>query len=209
MYQNHVPYIAGAMQADPNAFARGAIFAILSIQQQLVTVPKACADVERNADQSRFLFGHKAGAYRYITAHKAQLHASVCAAQSPEETIVELCKVPGLGIVKAAFIAQLMGHDVACLDTRNIQRDGLNPRAFRSDGEKRKTTRAFVRKITRYVRDTQGRAQELWDTWCIDVATSYGLTPMLISKIHLDCIVRESVTPIAVPLVALSVDMPF
>lgn len=209
MYETHVPYIASAMRQDADAFARGVTLALLSIQQMFITVPKAMIDVEQNDTASRFLFGSKAGAYHFLMEHKVGLHAACVAATSPAEVIATVATIPGIGIVKAAFVAQLMGHDVACLDTRNIQRDKRNPREYRTDGEHRKKTRAFARKIDHYVRDTGGKAREYWDTWCIDVAKTYGMTPLAVSKLHLDCVVRKTVAPIAVPFFYLSDDMPF
>lgn len=206
MYADHVPYIASAMQSGPDTFARGCMFAVLSIQQMFVTVPKALTDVDANEDRSRYLFGSKAGAYRYIMDNKVALHASVVDATTPGEAITRICVVPGLGIVKAGFIAQLMGHDIACLDTRNIKRDKRNPREYRAD---RKHGAAWHRKVDRYVRDVGGCAREYWDAWCIDVSKTYGITPEAVSKLHLTCIVRGPIEPIAVPFFYLSDDMPF
>ena len=207
MYETHVPYIASAMRQDADAFARGVTFALLSIQQMFVTVPKAVVDVEQNGTASRFLFGFKAGAYHFLMEHKVGLHAACVAATSPAEVIATVATIPGIGIVKAAFVAQLMGHDVACLDTRNIQREKRNPREYRS--RKDCSPRKFAKDIERYVRDTGGKAREYWDTWCIDVAKIYGMTPLAVSKLHLDCVVRATVAPIAVPFFYLSDDMPF
>jgi len=78
-----------------------------------------------------------------------------------------------------------MGHDIGCLDTRNISRLGLNPREWRTDGADRKLTAAFKRKIGRYVDATSGRAEELWDDWCMDVAGVYKVTAEEISRDHL------------------------
>ena len=207
MYETHVPYIASAMRQDADAFARGVTFALLSIQQMFVTVPKAMVDVEQNDTASRFLFGFKAGAYHFLMEHKVGLHAACVAATSPAEVIATVATIPGIGIVKAAFVAQLMGHDVACLDTRNIQREKRNPREYRS--RKDCSPRKFAKDIERYVRDTGGKAREYWDTWCTDVAKTYGMTPLAVSKLHLDCVVRATVAPIAVPFFYLSDDMPF
>ena len=207
MYETHVPYIASAMRQDADAFARGVTFALLSIQQMFVTVPKAMVDVEQNDTASRFLFGSKAGAYHFLMEHKVGLHAACVAATSPAEVIATVATIPGIGIVKAAFVAQLMGHDVACLDTRNIQREKRNPREYRS--RKDCSPRKFAKDIERYVRDTGGKAREYWDTWCTDVAKTYGMTPLAVSKLHLDCVVRATVAPIAVPFFYLSDDMPF
>ena len=207
MYKAHVPYIASAMRQDADAFARGVTFALLSIQQMFVTVPKAMVDVEQNDTASRFLFGSKASAYHFLMEHKVGLHAACVAATSPAEVIATVATIPGMGIVKAAFVAQLMGHDVACLDTRNIQREKRNPREYRS--RKDCSPRKFAKDIERYVRDTGGKAREYWDTWCTDVAKTYGMTPLAVSKLHLDCVVRATVAPIAVPFFYLSDDMPF
>lgn len=201
MYDQHVPVIAAGMRSDPEIFARGVTFVVLTIQQMIITVPESVADVDAKGDQSAFLFGHKADAFRYVQAHKVQLWQDVCNATDTADAIRALCKVPGLGIVKSAFVCQLMGFDVACLDTRNIQREGRNPNQYRSRGEAHKTTRAFGRKILDYVRDTGGRAREYWDIWCEDVADAYKRTAEDISRIHLDCIVPRGVSfaPIAVP----------
>ena len=207
MYETHVPYIASAMRQDADAFARGVTFALLSIQQMFITVPKAMVDVEQNDTASRFLFGFKASAYHFLMEHKVGLHAACVAATSPAEVIATVATIPGIGIVKAAFVAQLMGHDVACLDTRNIQREKRNPREYRS--RKDCSPRKFAKDIERYVRDTGGKAREYWDTWCTDVAKTYGMTPLAVSKLHLDCVVRKTVAPIAVPFFYLSDDMPF
>ena len=207
MYETHVPYIASAMRQDADAFARGVTFALLSIQQMFITVPKAMGDVEQNDTASRFLFGSKASAYHFLMEHKVGLHAACVAATSPAEVIATVATIPGIGIVKAAFVAQLMGHDVACLDTRNIQREKRNPREYRS--RKDCSPRKFAKDIERYVRDTGGKAREYWDTWCTDVAKTYGMTPLAVSKLHLDCVVRATVAPIAVPFFYLSDDMPF
>lgn len=104
-----------------------------------------------------------------------------------------------------------MGHDVGCLDTRNVQRLGLNPREWRTDGEDRKQTAAFKRKVSRYVDATEGRAEELWNDWCKDVSEVYKVTPEQISRDHLIIVpasIRRLVVPVPVPVVS-RIDIPF
>lgn len=198
MYDNHVPTIAGAMRSDPVVFARGVTFVVLTIQQMIVTIPDSVADVDAKGDQSVFLFGSKRVAFAYLQAHRDQLWQGVCNAEDTASAIRTLCAIPGLGIVKSAFVCQLMGFDVGCLDTRNIQREGRNPLAYRS----RKGRPGYmVKKTLAYVADTAGKAREYWDVWCADAARAYKRTSEDISAIHLDCIVpaSRSFAPIAVP----------
>jgi hypothetical protein len=189
MYASHVPVISWAMRTYPKIFMRGCMFAILSARVPFNRVPDQMLDLKAKGDKSPCLWGWKFDAFAYLSEHYARLSMNVCATDDAGEAIGHLCTVPGLGIVKAAFVAQMLGHDVACLDVRNIEREGLPPRAWRSDGGARKTTKAFERKIARYVEQTSGRAQELWDTWCNEVGHDYGFTGEQISRMHVDAIV--------------------
>jgi hypothetical protein len=212
MYDTHVPPICAAMRADPKVFWRGTMFAILSIQQMFPTVPRALADVDDKGWGSRFLFGSKRDAYLYLENNTEAVWSRVCATDDAEEAIWTVAQIPGVGIIKSAFVCQMIGFDVACLDTRNIQREGRSPREFRAETNKRKLQPAFRRHIARYIRETGGRARELWDAWCTDVAATYGQTPDAISKVHLTTIVpvgyRDLPAP-PVPLYGQSDDIPF
>lgn len=185
MYQDHVSIINAGMRADPDTFARGVTFAFLSIRTQFVRVAEQMAQVDAVGANARALWGHKRGAYDYLRLNKFRLYETVTAMKDTAAAVGELTSIPGMGIVKAAFVCQMIGHDIGCLDTRNIQRLGLNPREWRSDGEERKGTAAFKRKIARYVDTTSGRAEELWDDWCKDVSNVYKVSAEEISRDHL------------------------
>jgi hypothetical protein len=190
MYAEHVPLISAHMRASPEGFVRGVMFAICSIRQPVTIVPDQLDELEQG--DTSCLFGHKRDAYAYLAEHSVALWRDVCALSDPCAAIGRLCDVPGLGVVKAAFVCQLLGLNVACLDARNIKREKRNPRAYRSDGEARKRTPAFKRKVARYVAETSGRAEYYWNAWCEDVAATYRRTPLEISELHLSvCKVRE------------------
>lgn len=208
MYLDHVPNINAAMRHSPDLFCRGVMFAVLSARVQFVRVPEQMKELTKRGAKAQCLWNWKADAFRYLTKNKLQLWRDVCAANDPEAALKILCQIPGLGIVKGAFVLQMLGHDVACLDVRNIQREGLAPRAYRTDGVK--TGAAFERKVQRYVRQTFGRARELWDTWCREVADDYGMTAEDVSRLHLSAIVPapfRSLTPV-VPF-SYNADIPF
>ena len=191
MYAEHVPQISAGMRASDDTFIRGILFAVCSIQQSIIRVPLQLRDID--GGNLSPLFGHKREAYDYLQDHGSKLWRQ-CTAETdfpyrPSCSIAvirALAQVPGLGIVKSAFVAQMLGHDVACLDTINVRREKRNPRMFRTDGKKSGV--AFERKVQKYVAETFGRAQELWDCWCIDRADFYDVTPEEMSAIHLEVI---------------------
>jgi hypothetical protein len=191
LYKDHVPVIRDAMRADLDVFRRGCMFAVCSIRQPTINVPDQLGILFDNEEGENPLFGHKFGAFDYIMSPKGAalwrelttLHYTARGAKAGcEFAIGLLLDVPGLGIVKAAFIAQLMGFDVACLDARNVTREGRNPRAYRTDG---KTARQLAPKVRAYVAETFGKAEFYWNAWCQDVAAAYGRTPEEISALHL------------------------
>ena len=186
MYNEHNPKIAAAMRADPYIFARGCLFAIASIRQPITAVPAQLEEIDEKGPKAKALFGHKRAAYDYVMKHRADLLSSILAAPDNAARLALLCNVPGLGIVKSAFILQLLGYDVACLDSRNVKREGRNARAFREPYTRNK--------IAQYLFETEGRAAYYWDAWCSEVAGYYDLTPLAVSALHL-CIVPEESVP--------------
>ncbi len=188
MYAEHNPKIADGMRRDPETFIRGALFALLSIRQPVIYVPDMLSEVSREGRNAQSLFGFKRDAYDHLQEHGTSLWQAVTRAQTPRAAIVAALSVPGLGIVKGTFVAQLAGHDVACLDSRNMKRLGMPMRAWRSDGIIGKTAPAFQRKLDRYLSLVEGRAEEFWNDWCNDVAPRWKMSAHEISALHLSIV---------------------
>lgn len=198
MYRQHMPIIRDAMRADLEVFRRGCMFAVCSIRQPTINVPDQLGILFDGDEGENPLFGHKFMTYDYLLSSKGAalwreisgplLYAGAGSKSQCEFVISRLLDVPGLGIVKAAFIAQLMGFDVACLDARNVAREDRNPRAYRTDG---KNARQLAPKVRAYVAETFGKAEHYWDAWCEDVALAYDRTPEEISELHLAIVPRN------------------
>ena len=171
MYADHVPLINDAMRTDAATFARGVMFASLSIRQPVENVPAYLDDLDQTGAESVYLLGMKRNTYRHVMAHREALWSDVCAVSldRPQDAIARLLEVPGLGIVKAAFIAQFLGHDVACLDSRNVAREGRALRAWRTDGL---SPARLSAKVDAYCAETWGKAEFYWNAWCEDVASA-------------------------------------
>lgn len=194
MYAEHVPAISQAMRETPDQFVRGCMFAILSIRQPVTAVPDQMAVLFDGAEADREgpLFGHKWSAWAFLSdpVKAAQLWRDLLDCDEANKAgahrgLMALLRVPGLGIVKAGFILQLMGFNVACLDTRNVKREKRNPRAFRTDG---KTAAQLEPKVKKYLAVTYGKAAFYWDQWCKDVAKVYDMTAEEVSALHLSIV---------------------
>jgi hypothetical protein len=70
------------------------------------------------------------------------------------EAILLFMRIPNLGMVKAAFCAQMFGFDVACIDSHNIKRLGLPASAVKTPPAKMKPATAR-KKVAAYVSLTQ------------------------------------------------------
>lgn len=188
MYSEHATAIGHAMREDVEIFKRGCVFVILTIRQRIDRVGEQMEEVDQKRTSAECLFGWKRAAYSHIQLHGRSLweHLHWYREQGDDgrAAIRKLVEVPGLGIVKAAFAAQLFGFDVACIDSRNAEREGRRRDAFRyTKGVI--TERRFEKMLARYLSVTRGRAEEYWDAWCEYVAADYGRTADDISGMHL------------------------
>lgn len=147
-----------------------AALVLLSIRQPFYMMPRQMADVARNGLESPYLFGWKRDGLAYVIRNRHALHRAACAyrdgTMNLDSLILEYLAVPGLGIVKASFLAQMTVGDGACLDTLNLRTLGLSETAFRLS---KALTVATVRKrITTYnaVWRSVGDSAHWWDSWC-------------------------------------------
>jgi hypothetical protein len=198
MYSDHVPLISKSMRNSEDCFCNAVMFAVLSARVKFDRVPNMCRDLRAKGVKCKALWGWKLDAYKYLQEHREDLWKTCIAApytrQGAIDCISALTTIPGMGIVKAAFVAQMLGHNVACLDTRNIQRDGRNPRAYKTDSKIKKQPR-MKRLIEHYVSETWGTAQYYWDTWCNEVGPDYGMTPEGISLKHVVAVAPTCFVP--------------
>jgi hypothetical protein len=192
MYAEHVPKINAGMRHDPEAFIRGVMFAVCSIRQPVEDVPGMLDDISRHgANAEALAMPMKHGAWEYLQHYGTRLWLDVCAMDT-RDALIRLLSVPGLGIVKAAFVLQFLGHDIGCLDTRNLRRESISMRAFTNHADIRSTSVCGYRsqQINLYFKLAGGRAKELWDTWCAEVSKDrpHVGTPEEVSALHLSII---------------------
>ena len=195
MYNRDCKKIAKFAMKNPDNLARLATFVLTTIQAGLATTHNQMLDIDKMGADSRYLWGNKRDGYLYMQEHKRVIYAAVKEAVKTGDAVAAidvLTNVPNLGVVKAAFVAQMCGLDVACLDSHNLTRLGLSQSHFKlsktiSPATKRKKIAEYVE----YTRDTGG-AEYWWNTWCDYVAGNRAnkslTTGDAVSKFHVTAV---------------------
>jgi hypothetical protein len=173
MYDRDMPIMRKHALASPDGLVDVITFVLLTIQQPFPYVARQFADVREKGAQSVYLFGAKRAGYQYAQEHKEVLHAAMVAAIEVKDVVGivnVLTSVPGLGMVKASFVAQICGLETACLDMHNLARLGMPATTFRSVNALKDDTRRA--KIADYVAlcARTGGARKWWNDWCEFVA---------------------------------------
>ena len=195
MYDRDMPLMRSHALASPSGFVDVVSFVLCTIQQPLQSVSRQMADLRANGAESKYLFGSKRAGYAYAVAHASVLHAAVVAAVKANDTIGAIdviSTIPGLGVVKASFVAQICGFEVACLDGHNLKRLGLAEAAFKlAKSVKPETKRKKIAAYVKACADTGG-ARYWWDSWCAYVAgnkANRSLTSAdAVSAYHVACL---------------------
>lgn len=197
MYRKHcLETIAPHALRSPDGLLAVITFVLLTIQTPLARVLDLMVDVRKHGKRSPALWGSKRKGFVFARDHIEVLFAAVSKAVEIGDTrgcVAVLSTIPGLGVVKASFVAQMCGLDVACLDTHNLKRLGLPETALRFP--KRISEAKRNEKIDAYItltRDTGG-AEMWWDTWCEYVASKGGHNKALdtaekVSEFHVICL---------------------
>jgi hypothetical protein len=200
MYKRDCNAIAQHALASPDGLVDVVEFTLCSIQAGLSTIKQQRRDIKANGLQSKFLWGKKADGLDCITRNKVWFwsylshKAEVGDNEAIADAILELMKVPNLGMVKAAFVCQMLGMNVACLDSHNIKRLGLTPSAVKVDAKlKPEKKRA---KVLAYIELCQKEGTEYWwNTWCNHVAGNSANRRLnsgdLVSAYHVEAVTMK------------------
>lgn len=162
-----------ASRENPGVIFRIIIMTLLSIRQPWYRVPEQFDDVFGRGRNSSYLFGFKRAGYDYAYNNMAHLHGAVKNYDGNlERLIVEFMKVPGLGLAKASFVAQMTVGDGACLDSHNLRRIGLDASFTRLDKSRPEEVLCDRVAIYNEFWTKYGDSSYWWDTWCEALASS-------------------------------------
>lgn len=195
MYSRDMPAMRAHALASPSGLTDVVTFVLCTIQMPLQSVKNQMADIRQNGANSKWLFGSKRVGYQYAIDHAAVLHAAVVKAAEIGDVVGAvdvLSNIPGLGVVKASFVAQICGLEASCLDTHNLRRLGLAESAFKMPKGLKHETR--LSKIRAYLAlcVKSGGSEYWWNTWCATVAGTRAnkslATADVVSRYHAECI---------------------
>ncbi len=182
-FEAHQPKIGAFARRESDNFADVFRFVIATIQQPLSMTPDIVRDFKAEGSSSRFAFGHKATALDYIDENAGLVYDTAmyishvernCTGHNGSAALLSyFASLPGLGLVKGGFLAQLVFGEIGCLDSHNIARFGLNQNTFaaaRFKNAKRTATRQAV--VGQYLKliEACGGCALLWAEWCEHVA---------------------------------------
>ena len=130
MYDTHAMEISEHALKTPKGLLDVITFVFTTIQQPLSSCKNQLNDIDLHGTESKYLFGSKRAGLKYAMENKTRLFWKVQELQKESlENIDTVCKavrlfmeVPGLGAVKASFVCQMLGFNVSCIDSHNLNR---------------------------------------------------------------------------------------
>ncbi len=195
MYRDHQPIIAINARKSAEGFKRACVFVLSTIRVGLPTAVAATRTYLKTGEREPgAFFGSKLDGLDYLDVHAERLW-SLCEHLSAtldgrelENALVDvLIDIPGIGLAKAGFIAQLIYGRSGCIDTHNLIRFGLKEREFRPipASAKPATRERHINRYNEFVEQVGG-TEKLWDDWCAHVSSLQGYgTPDEVSAMHL------------------------
>ena len=193
MYVDHVPLLTLHGQT-PSGFVDIVTFAIATQNQRFYNVKLLLDRLHTDGlSACTMLHGRQKAGMLYVHNAVADL---LPLPPCPLQALRSLLEIPSIGIVKAGFILQMLGYQVACLDVHNLRIAGLSRRAF--DGIPA-STEGLTHKLQTYLDTCQalGGAAYLWNRWCCVIALTYPKhfpTADAVSAYHVNCIIRKVTT---------------
>ena len=173
MFKTDQPPISDYALSSDTGLERTLRFVFLSIKQPFWKMAVQMKDVDSKGLESAYLFGWKRQGLAHVRANASSLRAvlaAVPAGYGDADALLQIASVPGLGLVKAGFVLQLVTGSAGCIDSHNLQRFGLRAGAFKygstaSPELKRKKALAYLDACR-----NAGGCESLWNGWCDYVA---------------------------------------
>ena len=203
MYQRDCNTIAHYAMSSPAGLYDVIEFTLCTINMPLSRVIQQRVSIKAEGIHSKWVSSTKAQGIEYAKDNAQRLHEEINAIaqqygtdtiDGAQEAVDLFVSIPSIGMVKAGFIAQMCGFEVACLDRHNIRMLGLSETALLLNKKVKPDLRK--RKIRDYVKLCRRKGAEYWwDTWCNYVADKGGMNKSLptgdaVSKYHVTAIME-------------------
>jgi hypothetical protein len=194
-YSRDVPKIkAYVEETGPDGLVHVGAFVVSTIQTPLVRTKLQVADIKKHGENSKALWGHKRLSYGHLWVYRRELYQMLVEAPvARSEALLRLVQVPGLGVVKGAFLLQCLGYETSCLDSHNVKRYGIDPKVLKVGNVKPAT---LTKKVEDYLSlcDNIGTSEHFWDSWCLYVAERGGMNKSLATADAVSAYHYEAIT---------------
>lgn len=202
MYQRDCTIITQHAMSTPDGLYAVIEFTLCTINMPLSRVIQQRVSIRAEGVQSKWVSSTKALGIEYAKANAQRLHQEINAIaelhgkdtiDGAQEAVDLFVSIPSIGMVKAGFIAQMCGFEVACLDRHNIRMLGLPETALLLNKKVKPELRRS--KIRNYVKLCRRKGAEYWwNTWCNYVAEKGGMNKSLptgdaVSKYHVAAVI--------------------
>jgi hypothetical protein len=167
MYNQEVPRITHHAYHGQNGLYDVIEFALLTIRRPLSQVGSAKDQLRKvGLDNAKLASVTKKGLL-WSKNYEGVLRCQLLQCSSVEEAMLNLINIPGIGLAKSAFICQMLGFPVGCLDVHNLREGGIKEPTMNKSGGLTHKKNA----IKRYVSLSNNKTSEQWwDDWCKLVA---------------------------------------
>lgn len=201
MYKRDCTEITKHAEKSPNQFYDVVEFTLCTINMPLSRVIAQRQSIRVDGMKSKWLSKVKASGVYYGQTHKEKLYTETFSIKSKYgvglagsyRAVNHLLQIPSIGMVKAGFIAQMCGFNVACLDRHNVREFGLDEGLLKLS--KTVKPELKLKKCKTYTQLCQKKGSEFyWDYWCDFVAAKGGMNSKLdtgdkVSRYHVEAVV--------------------
>jgi hypothetical protein len=198
MYQEHCVSGTQKFARESSEHLKLVILMVsLSIQQNWKSIGSQLLHVKKHGVDSHYLFGFKKDTYAYVDEHKDKLYEQYIAVVDSDKTdkvkALELLKifyeVPGLNLIKAGFVCQLVAGLVGCIDSNNeqVKEYRIKPNDIKL-AKSVKSEKIRNKKMLKYISICHNIGTEkLWNNWCTLVYKKRKWeNSFTVSKVHID-----------------------
>lgn len=186
MYKRDCVKISNHAESGPEGFYDVLEFVLCTINMPLSRVIPQRLSIKRDGLDSKWLSKVKASGVCYGQTNKENLYDITFNIKAKYgsglagsyRAVNHLTQIPSIGLVKAGFIAQMCGFNVACLDRHNVREFDLDTKVLSlSKGIKPELR---LKKCKTYTQLCQKKGSEYWwDFWCNFVADKGGMNKEL------------------------------
>lgn len=202
MFIRDATAIRTAAKASPDAMAHVIAFAIVTANAGFSSAVRATRWVRDNADalpvayqdiaaddrsaMAAAMSGAKLKAVRNVWAQRHEIYAQYESMSAEAFWHYAIDSVGGLGMVKAAFVVQMLYNEMGCIDAHNVRMMGYDVTLL--------TGKSKVRRRNYLSLQSVKSSQAWWDDWCHFVANRYSkqfTSGEEVSRLHITAVLGD------------------